>query len=83
MNSFSIVLYATHLTVCLTIIMASYNPKRSIEGTAGKQKCVTLNPQKLEIIKMHESGKNQREIMASYSFGSSAVSDMKKRKGQL
>lgn len=83
MNSVSIVLYATHLTGCSTIIMASYNPKMSIEGTAGKQKCVTLNPQKLEIIKRHESGKNQREIMASYSFGSSAISYAKKRKDQL
>jgi len=55
----------------------------SIEGTAGKQKCVTLNPQKIEIIKQHESGKNEREIMASYSCGSSTVSDMKKRKDQL
>jgi transposase len=55
----------------------------SIEGTAVKQKCVTFNPQKLEIIKRHERGKNEREIMASYSFGLSTVSDMKKRKDQL
>jgi hypothetical protein len=50
----------------------------SIEGTAGKQKCITLKPTKLELIKSHESGKNEREIMASYSFGSSTLSDMKK-----
>jgi hypothetical protein len=37
-------------------------------------------PQKLEIISRPESGKNQREGMASCSIRSSAIYDIKKKK---
>jgi len=39
--------------------------------------------QKLEIIRWSESGKNQREVMASCSIRSSAIYDIKKLKDQL
>ena len=54
-------LNATHLTVCLSYYNGFIDTKIRTEGTAGKQKCVTFNPQKLEIIKRHESGKNERD----------------------
>jgi transposase len=41
------------------------------------------NFQKLEIIMRHESGKSQREIMASYNIHLSTIYDIKKWKDQL
>jgi len=47
--------------------MASKDPKMSTQGTAGNRKHVTLMiPHKLEIIAGLESGKSQKEVMASY-----------------
>jgi hypothetical protein len=54
--------------------MASKHPKTSKQGTADKRKYVTLTiPQKLEIIRRPETGKSQRELMASYNTGSSTI----------
>jgi hypothetical protein len=59
--------------------MASEDPKMRKQGTAGKRKHVTsMIPQKLEIIRIHESGKSQSVVMATYSLGSSAIYDIKK-----
>jgi hypothetical protein len=56
----------------------------SKQGNASKRKCLTLNIlQKLKIIRRLEGGRNQREMMASYNTGLSAVCDIKKQKGQL
>jgi hypothetical protein len=40
----------------------------SKQGNAGKRKHVSMIPQKLEIIRGLESGKNQRVVMASYNI---------------
>jgi len=53
--------------------MASEDPKMNKQGTAGKRSL----SQTLEIIRRIESGKSQKEIMASYGIGSSAVYDIK------
>jgi hypothetical protein len=64
--------------------MASQHPKMSKQGTAGKRKCVNcMIPQKLEIIRRHDSGKRQREVVASYDTGSSSIYYIKKWKDQL
>lgn len=58
--------------------MASQDPKVSTQGTAGKGNISLRSPQKLVII-MCESGKSQREVMASYSNGLSTINDTKKQ----
>jgi len=64
--------------------MASKDPKMSKQGTADKKKEVTLMiHQKLEIIMRTESGKRQREVMASNSSGLSTILDTKKWKNEL
>jgi hypothetical protein len=40
-------------------------------------------PQKLEIIRRPESGKNQREVMVSCSIRSSAIYDIKETEGPV
>jgi hypothetical protein len=51
--------------------MASKDPKMSKQGTADKRKHVTfMNSQNREIIQRLESGRNQREVIASYNIGS-------------
>jgi DNA-binding CsgD family transcriptional regulator len=40
-------------------------------------------PQELKIIRMFESGKSPKEILATYNIGSSTVSDVKGWKYQL
>jgi len=54
-------------------VMDSEDPKMNKQGTAGKRSL----SQTLEIIRGIESGKNQKEIMASYGIGSSAMYDIK------
>ena len=64
--------------------MASKDPKMSKQGTAGKRKHVTLLiPQKLQIIARFESGKSQKEVMASYKSGMSTTHDKQKWKEKL
>jgi hypothetical protein len=47
------------------------------QGTAGDSKHITLMmPQKLVIIRRRESNKRQREVMASYTMGSSTTVSM-------
>jgi len=54
-------------------VMASEDSKMNKQGIAGKRSL----SQTLEIIRKTESGKGQKEIMASYGIGSSAVYDIK------
>ena len=50
--------------------MASIDPKMSKQGTVGNRKHVTLMiPYKLQMIARLESGKSQKEVMASYKRG--------------
>lgn len=64
--------------------MAPEDPEMSKKGTASKRRCLTLKIlQKLKIIRRLEGGRNQREVMASYNTGSSAMYDIKKQKDQL
>jgi hypothetical protein len=64
--------------------LASKDPKMSKQGTAGKRKHVTLMiPQKLKIIAWLESGKSQKEVMASYKSGLSTIHDKEKWKEKL
>jgi len=64
--------------------MASKDPKMSTQGTAGNRKHVTLMiPHKLEIIAGLESGKSQKEVMASYKSGISTIHDKQKWKEKL
>ena len=59
--------------------MVSKDTKMHKEGTAVKSKHVTSTmPQKLKIIRSCESGKRQREVMASYNMGSSTTYDVKR-----
>ena len=59
--------------------MVSKDTKICKQGTAGKRKHATLMmPQKLNIIRRFESGKRQREVMASYNMGSSTIYDIKR-----
>jgi len=59
--------------------MVSKDTKIHKQGTAVKSKHVTLRmPQKLKIIRRCESGKRQREVMASYNMGSSTIYDVKR-----
>jgi len=54
--------------------MVSKDTKMHKQGTAVKSKHVTSTmPQKLKIIRSCESGKRQREVMASYNMGSSTI----------
>jgi hypothetical protein len=39
--------------------------------------------QKFEVIRRLESGKSQREVVASYNIESSTVNDIRERKNQL
>jgi hypothetical protein len=51
------------------------------QGTAGERKHINLMiPQKLEIIRKLESGESQREVMASYSVGSSSMYDTERNR---
>jgi hypothetical protein len=51
--------------------MISKDPKISKRGTPGNRKHITLMiPQKLKIIRLLESGKSQRVVMASHNIGS-------------
>jgi hypothetical protein len=60
--------------------MASEDPKMSKQHTAGKRKHTSLTiPQKPDIIRKLESGKNRRVIMVSYNI-SSPICDIKKQK---
>jgi hypothetical protein len=64
--------------------MASKDPKISTQGKAGKRKHITLMiPQKLQIIARLESGKSQKEVMASYKSGMSTIHDKQKWKEKL
>ena len=60
------------------IILAYGDPELGKQGTADRRKHITLTIlQKLKIIRGIESGKSQKEIMASYGIGSSALYDIK------
>jgi len=65
--------------------MASQAPVTSKQNGAGKGKCLScMIPQKLEIIMRLDSGKSQREVMASkYNNGPSITYYIKKCKDQL
>jgi len=53
-------------------------------GTAANRIHVTLMiPQELEIIRRLESGKSQKEVVASYNIDSSTVDDIMEQKNQL
>lgn len=54
-------------------VMASEDPKMNKQGIASMRSL----SQTLEIIRRLESGKSQKEVMASYGIGSSGVSDVK------
>jgi len=57
--------------------MVSKGIKMCKQGTAGNSKHITLMmPQKPVIIRRHESSKRQREVMASYTTGSSTTVSM-------
>jgi hypothetical protein len=58
--------------------MVSKDTKMHKQGTVDKSKHVTSTmPQKLKIISRCESGKRQREAMASYDMGPSNIYDVK------
>ena len=59
----------------------SEGPQMSKQG-AGNTHLLTI-PQKTLSKRRHESGENQREVLASYSFVLSTVDDTKKGKYQL
>lgn len=54
------------------------------QGTADQRKHINLMiAQKLERIRKLKSGENQREVMALYNVGSSAICIIEKQKGQF
>ena len=57
----------------MLFVMASEDPTMNKQGIASKRSL----SQTLEIIRRLESGKSQKEIMATYGIGSSAVCDIK------
>lgn len=56
--------------------MAQKDAEMSRQRTAVKGNMPSMTSQKLKIIRSLESGESEREVMASYNMGSSAICEM-------